>query len=55
MFLTSDQVAERWQITSRKVRDMALSGEIPAVRFGKLWRFPLEELEKFERQAIRRW
>ncbi|AYR03153.1 helix-turn-helix DNA binding protein [Gordonia phage Octobien14] len=50
-FLTADQVAERWQITPRTIREMAQAGEIPAARFGRRWRFPLEQLEKYEKAA----
>lgn len=53
-FLTADQVADRWQISARTVREMALAGEIPCARFGKLWRFPVDRLEKFEAGAMRR-
>ncbi|GAA2068494.1 hypothetical protein GCM10009722_34730 [Williamsia deligens] len=51
-FLTAEQVAQRWQMAARTVREMAQAGEVPAARFGRLWRFPLDRLEKFERAAI---
>ena len=51
-FLTADQLAERWQIAARSVRDMAAAQEIPAMRLGKLWRFPLADLVDFEQAAM---
>ncbi|QGH75735.1 helix-turn-helix DNA binding protein [Gordonia phage Syleon] len=50
-FLTAEQLAERWQLAPRTVREMAQAEEIPAIKFGRLWRFPLERIEKFERAA----
>lgn len=52
MFLTVDQVAERWQLSARRVREMAAAGEIPAIKLGTLWRFPVDALETFERRAL---
>lgn len=52
-FWTADQVAERWQVSARRVRAMAAAGEIPAMRLGKLWRFPVDRLGEFEKRAAR--
>uniref|UniRef100_UPI003D8FAF05 helix-turn-helix domain-containing protein n=1 Tax=Gordonia sp. B7-2 TaxID=3420932 RepID=UPI003D8FAF05 len=52
LFLTTRDVAARWSISERQVREMAQAGEIPAMKLGKLWRFPLDRLERFERAAV---
>lgn len=52
MFLTTRDVATRWSISERQVREMAQAGEIPAMKLGKLWRFPADRLERFERAAV---
>jgi excisionase family DNA binding protein len=52
LFLTTDQVAKRWQMSPRAVREMAQAGEVPAAKFGRLWRFPIDQLEKFERAVV---
>ncbi|MGC4964096.1 helix-turn-helix domain-containing protein [Gordonia sp. DT101] len=50
--MTTDQLAARWQVSTRTVREMAMAGEIPAIKLGaKLWRFPVERITKFERAA----
>lgn len=51
-FLTADELAARWKIAARTVRDMAAAGEIPAAKIGRFWRFPVDRIEKYERGAI---
>lgn len=51
-FLTTEQLAERWQVSARNIRDMAAAGELPAMKLGKLWRFPVESVQRFERLAV---
>ncbi|WP_172399001.1 helix-turn-helix domain-containing protein [Gordonia sp. i37] len=50
--MTTEQLAERWQVSTRNVRDMAAAGEIPAMKLGKLWRFPTERVARFEKSAV---
>ena len=42
--LTTREVAERLKVSGSTVRRMAREGRLPAMRVGKLWRFPLQEL-----------
>ena len=48
-FLTADELAARWMISARTIREMAQAGEIPATKLGRFWRFPLDRIERFER------
>ncbi len=43
--LTAEQVSERFQIKVRQVKELARQGRIPAVKIGRLWRFPEESLK----------
>jgi excisionase family DNA binding protein len=47
LYLTSRQVAERYQVSKDTIERMARAGEIPAKRFGKFWRFRLSDLERW--------
>ena len=38
-YLTTDEVAAKLGISPETVRRLARSGKIPAIRYGKLWRF----------------
>lgn len=38
-YLTAEEVAAKYGVTARTVRNLAQSGKIPSQRFGKLWRF----------------
>ena len=48
-FMTVRDLAVRWVISERRVRDLAAGGEIPAMRLGKLWRFPVAKIHAFEK------
>ncbi|REE76805.1 excisionase family DNA binding protein [Rhodococcus wratislaviensis] len=52
-FWTTKDLANRWVISERQVRDMAAAREIPALRVGKLWRFPVTRIEAWERSNQR--
>jgi excisionase family DNA binding protein len=43
--LDSEQVAELMQVHPETVKRRARRGEIPALKFGKLWRFRASDLE----------
>ncbi|MFJ6261415.1 helix-turn-helix domain-containing protein [Rhodococcus erythropolis] len=47
--MTVRDLAVRWVISERRVRDLAAGGEIPAMRLGKLWRFPVAKIHAFEK------
>jgi excisionase family DNA binding protein len=42
--LTTYEVTERLKVSASTVRRMAREGRLPAMRVGKLWRFPQQEL-----------
>lgn len=47
--LTTAQVAARWQRPRDWVTQQAKAGAIPgAFRLGRLWRFPLNDIETYE-------
>jgi excisionase family DNA binding protein len=48
-FMTSKDLAARWLVSERQIRQMAAGGEIPAMRVGKLWRFPAERIQSWEK------
>ena len=45
-YWTPEQVATRLQLTVHTVQDFAKRGILPAVRFGKHWRFPIADMER---------
>jgi hypothetical protein len=46
--LTSDQLAERWKVSERKIRDMKGAGKIPYIMIDGSVRFPIKEIELIE-------
>ena len=52
--LTEHEVAERFALSVKTVRDWRLTGYGPRFRkFGRAVRYPLAEIEKFEQAATR--
>lgn len=52
--LTVDEVAERLRLNRRTILRLAEQGKIPAVRLGKMYRFPVEALEEmFAAKAVK--
>ena len=45
--LTTDEVAEILRLHPTTVRRRAESGDIPALRIGRVWRFPARWIEKY--------
>lgn len=45
-------LAERWDCSTGKVRALIRSGELPALRFGKLIRIPIAAVEAYEAKAL---
>ncbi len=45
--LTPENVAALFSLKIRQVKELARQGEIPAVKVGRLWRFPEEALQKW--------
>ena len=50
-YWTPEQVAQRYQLPLTTVQQYAREGKLPAVRMGKHWRFPIEELERLGVEA----
>lgn len=42
--LTAEQVSEQFQLKVRQVKELARQGRIPAIKVGKVWRFPEDSL-----------
>ena len=53
MLMTSEQVAERMQVTVEWVHAMARQGDMPAIKLGRYWRFDSNELEDWLRTRHR--
>lgn len=50
--LDSQEVAELMKVHPETVKRRARSGEIPGIKFGKLWRFRASILEAYVREKI---
>jgi len=46
--LTADQLADRWQVPKSQVYALTRTGEVPAVRLGRYYRYRLDAIEAFE-------
>ncbi len=53
-FLTLEEVAKKLKVTKTTVYRMARKGEIPAFKFGKVWRVSLGKLEKQLERSFKR-
>jgi len=45
---TTAQLAAKWQVTPRTIRNMVARGELPCLRIGRAVRIPIEEVEQWE-------
>ena len=52
--LTSDQVADRLNVSRQKVLELCRRGRLPHVRLGDLYRFDSEKLEGWILRELRR-
>jgi len=50
--LTNEQAADLLQVHPRSLQRMARSGEIPALKVGKFWRFRGSELDAWVRSLL---
>jgi len=48
--LTIEQVARRWAVPPRHVRERVRLQELPAIRIGRLLRFEASDVEAYERR-----
>jgi excisionase family DNA binding protein len=46
--LTADQLATRWQVPKSQVYALTRTGQIPAVKLGRYYRYRLDAIERFE-------
>lgn len=49
-WLTCREVAEHWQISQNTVGRMIRRGELKALRFGAVWRIPMESVTNYEQR-----
>ena len=49
IFLTESEVAERWHVSTRFVRELRRQRRIDCVMFGRCPRYPIEAVELYER------
>lgn len=52
MYLTTEELAERYRVTPHQITKMARQGQIPGFKFGKLWRFRKSDVEAWESKQI---
>ncbi|WP_058038981.1 MULTISPECIES: helix-turn-helix domain-containing protein [Rhodococcus] len=48
-FMTVRELADRWVVSERRIRELAAAGDVPAMKLGKLWRFPVARIQMFEK------
>ena len=51
-FLTSEEVSKLCKIKIRQVKELARQGKIPAIKVGKLWRFPEDSLRDWVEKGL---
>lgn len=51
-YLSTPQFAKRFGISRQYVHKMILYGKIQAIRIGNIYRIPMEEVEKVEREGV---
>lgn len=51
-FLSPEQLATRWQVSEMTLRRWRHDSKIRALRIGRQVRFPMDEVERFERESI---
>ena len=50
--LTPEEVSAQFQLKVRQVKELARQGKIPAIKVGKLWRFPESSLKDWVRIGV---
>jgi excisionase family DNA binding protein len=48
-YLTTTQLAERWQVNPATVLAMAKNGTVPCLRVGRAYRYPVDGVRRWER------
>ncbi len=49
VYFTPRELAKRFRVSERQITHFARSGTLPAIKIGHLWRFPIKEVEEWER------
>ena len=49
-YLSLSEISKRWAVSPVFVRRMAKSGELPAVRLGRILRVKISDLEQYEKK-----
>jgi excisionase family DNA binding protein len=47
-FITAQELAQRWQVSEKTIRDLVKRGEITATIIASRYRFAPEDVQKFE-------
>jgi len=50
--LTAEEVSELFQLKVRQVKELARQGKIPAIKVGRLWRFPEDSLKDWMKNGV---
>lgn len=53
-YITVDEIKDRWNVSRDVVYDYINSGQLPAIKLGRSWRIKPSDLEKFEKEKMRR-
>jgi excisionase family DNA binding protein len=51
VLLTAEELAERFRLSARTIKDQASAGLIPHHRFGKHYRFSMDDIDEILRQS----
>ena len=54
MYLTIQDVADRWACSTDLVRRLLRTGELPGMKIGNIWRVAVATLEQFEANRTKR-
>lgn len=54
MYLTIQDVADRWACSTDLVRRLLRTGELPGMKIGNIWRVAVTTLEQFEADRTKR-
>ncbi|CAN5843030.1 hypothetical protein BH11VER1_BH11VER1_22970 [soil metagenome] len=52
LYLSPEQLAHRWQVSKMTLRRWRHASKISALHIGRQVRFPIAEVERFERESI---
>jgi excisionase family DNA binding protein len=47
-FFTPRELSQRFKVSERQITHLARIGTLPAIKIGRLWRFPVKGIEGWE-------